>query len=537
MKAFYSIIILVLSFFFTSQAAFAEVQIQQEITLFPGWNIVSTPMTLSGHEFSVAETVDNFDVYLLDASQPTGWSTMAAVGQTEFLPLYGYFVNNKTGVNQVLTFNYESSLEPNDKLFERTFDSEGWYSIGVANDEYAKDQDDDRSDVDNPSKILSLLSGKYDLMVDFTATPYETNRRSVSVGNPWDVVVPSDINSLNDLRETKGYAIYIKEAGAKYVGFQNDPATSTVNHNEENELIVKESTNNPDSSVLQVENDRKSDWYTVFSFLLDSGESVDDLELNSLPITVELSTSTFSEVVADVELYIDGLAITDYSVIENGTEAEITFNVAGDIVIYSGEQVDANLNIRFKSMSEEGVTISAKLDSADEIEVQGIIQLIPSQLSGSAYGETHQLRSAGMVIESVYKDASVTVNDGAENDYGTFEIELEITAFEQDVYIATDPNVSMLYLIQDATGSTSISGSQNVVLTSTVDEAGSYFEIAEGSTETLTLTVTYAPGVANTAARMVLGAVSYNETMATPNQTQYLLPVTDYRTHVVTIVN
>jgi hypothetical protein len=87
----------------------------------PGWNIVSTPMVLESHTFSADETAENFDIYLLDPGQPTGWATMADLGQTEFEPLFGYFVNNKTGVNQQLTFNYVSDLPAGERLFERVF--------------------------------------------------------------------------------------------------------------------------------------------------------------------------------------------------------------------------------------------------------------------------------------------------------------------------------------------------------------------------------------------------------------------------------
>ncbi len=147
---------------------------------------------------------------------------MADLGQTEFQPLYGYFINNKTSSSKTLTFNYKSGLAPNEKLFERTFGSTGWYSIGVANAEYAKTVGSNAVDTNNPSQILGLLTGAYDLVVDFTDSLFPTNRDSVAVTDPWKVVVPADVNSLHDFRETKGYAIYIKNAGANYNGFQDE---------------------------------------------------------------------------------------------------------------------------------------------------------------------------------------------------------------------------------------------------------------------------------------------------------------------------
>ena len=67
----------------------------QIIYLNPGWNIVSTPRILESHSFSVPEVSEDFDIYILDPSRVSKWATMADLDQTEFQPLYGYFINNK----------------------------------------------------------------------------------------------------------------------------------------------------------------------------------------------------------------------------------------------------------------------------------------------------------------------------------------------------------------------------------------------------------------------------------------------------------
>src|SRR3989344_720056 len=96
---------------FTNNAQ-ASVLYSQTIQLSSGWNIVSTPKILDSHSFSVAEESANFDIYVLDPSKTSGFATLADLGQTQFTPLYGYFVNNKTGVNQTLTFNYKADTTP-----------------------------------------------------------------------------------------------------------------------------------------------------------------------------------------------------------------------------------------------------------------------------------------------------------------------------------------------------------------------------------------------------------------------------------------
>jgi hypothetical protein len=156
---------------------------------------------------------------------------MAELGQTEFTPLYGYFINNKSTTTQMLTFNYkDTSAIPEQRFFARNFPKEGWYSFGIANPSYAKEQGSSTVDIDNPDHILNSLLGvtsNYDSVVDFTNASYASSADAVLLKDPWKLVARSaditnttEINSLNDFRETKGYAIYIK-ASTTLTGFQN----------------------------------------------------------------------------------------------------------------------------------------------------------------------------------------------------------------------------------------------------------------------------------------------------------------------------
>jgi hypothetical protein len=681
----------------------------QSVTLEPGWNIVSTPKVLESHSFSADENSENFDIYLLDASKSTGWATLTDVGQDTFTPLYGYFIHNKTGVNQTLTFNYATSLEPNEKIFERDFEAEGWYSFGIANPQYAKHQGSDTTDTDNPSKILSLMQGDYDLVFDFTHASYLVSPDGVALNDPWKAVVPEDINNLNDLRETKGYAMYVKNDDATYIGYQTDGSTEVddpevvltgeavladfdtdsaspdeieegaeyevamesvvgfmngdaiietidvafvgfgdeqdpwdtfktvslwidgdmiaeesmaevgdyfddslgiirfanleiialddedveiiVGVNVENtvegtvdgedwtvaingmqyrdandvvttldsddhpqfgnteefsiieggsndELLVKASSNDPDSATLQLEDDSDSDWYTVFVFDLDTDDSTNDITLYSVLVTVELSASTYNDIVDDAELVIGGVTIDDFVVSDGDTQTAILdFDVNGDVIISAGDQVEAELVLRFNALElqNEGVTVTGSVWGAD-IDAAGFDDLTLSQLAGIATGETHTLRTQGILVSPESTSAVVTAGDGVGDDYATFEIVVEITAFEQDVFISTDPDVSIDFSLEDSAGSPVPGGQQTAVLTSSADEQGAYFEIPDGQTEILTLTVTYAPGTTQTA-RLRFNSISFNDVASVPDQVQTTLPQTDYRTSFITIVD
>src|SRR3989344_2989733 len=205
----------------------AAVLYSQITSLQPGWNIVSTPKILDSHSFSATENSTNFDIYVLDASQTSGWATMAQYGQTEFTPLYGYFINNKTDSTQTLTFNYLASTTPNQRLFERKFTTTGWYSIGVANPSYLLPVNTATStDNNNPANVLNALvvgsTSGYDSVIDFTHASSTANINGVTLADPWKAAVNTLIYTLNDFRDTKGYAIYIKQTNALYTGFQNN---------------------------------------------------------------------------------------------------------------------------------------------------------------------------------------------------------------------------------------------------------------------------------------------------------------------------
>ena len=330
-------------------------------------------------------------------------------------------------------------------------------------------------------------------------------------------------------------------------GDLGDPAGeafSIVAAGSDDELIVKTSSNDPDARTLQVEDDKKSDWYNVFTFDLDTDDSTNDITLNTVVVEVVVSSSSYDTLVDDAELVIDGTTIDDVTVTNgNTTTATLTFDVDGDVVIDAGDRVEAELNLRFNSLAagNEGVTVQGKVTSSDvsNYDAEGADDLTGSQLRGAATGDAHTLRTSGADVSPKSTSAVVTTGDNNLDDYATFSIEVEVTAFEQDVYISTNPATSISYTIEDGAGSTSVAGTRSVTLTSSADEVNNYFEITEGSTETLKLTVTYTPGVANTAARMVLNSITFDDdSTGTGNtKTQTTLPETDYRTDVVTIVN
>lgn len=189
-----------------------------DITLSPGWNVVSTPRIVLNHQFSATENLNNFDIFVLNANNISGWSTLGDLGQTEFTPMYGYFVNNKTGKNQTLTLNYKKDINPSEALFERTLKA-GWNVVGVANPAYALKQNaiagEDR---DNVGNILNSAGNGISSVLDFNYG--QARRNDVKISETWDAKVFSQSYLMNDWLETKAYGVYLSSP-AVYSGYQN----------------------------------------------------------------------------------------------------------------------------------------------------------------------------------------------------------------------------------------------------------------------------------------------------------------------------
>lgn len=324
----------------------------------------------------------------------------------------------------------------------------------------------------------------------------------------------------------------------------------------EDELIAKSSTSDPDADTFKVEESSKSDWYSVFVFDLDTDDSINDITINEIVVNVETNgtvgaSAGYNDLVDDAELVINGVTIDDVEVA--GTEdsegtATLTFDVDGDVVIEAGDRVAAELKLRFKSLptGEEGATIQGSISSLTPsiVDAEGADDLGNGQLSGAATGEEHTIRTSGIEASPESTEADITVAENADNDYAVFEIEIEVTAFDQDVFIPIN-SASTTWKLVDGNGDnlvTSDTASTTVVITSSADEGGAgdaFFEINEGETETVTVTVTYTPGnVTPQSARLQLLTLVFDETgtaVKTDDSTWNALPANDYRTDTVTI--
>lgn len=440
----YTVFLLLALFILPSQVK-ASALYSQPITLNQGWNIVSTPKVLESHTFSVAETSNNFDIYALDASKTSGWSTLADLGQTEFTPLFGYFINNKTGSNQTLTFNYKNVSIP-EQLFNRTFTTSGWYSFGIANSSYAKSADSDNTDINNPDNILQSLIGTsvhYGDVVDFTDANSSTS--SVAVSNPLksatrsaDISNSTEINTLKDFRETKGYAIYIKDSNVTYNGLQNKTipqcqdgidndsdgnidmadtgcvnSIDNVEYTLPSKLAIISSSTNPEASNIAVDSTDITNDVLIGAFKLDVDDDSSDIKINKLPVTIKItgagaSVTSSGVIINSINVNIGGQIysadVTDSSINNTGTDTAIyEVDASGDdLLLEQGIATEIKIYANLKGYDgnyENGTIISVNVNSSG-IEAEGVGTVNDVELSGLFTGNEQALNTSGIIISA-----------------------------------------------------------------------------------------------------------------------------------------
>jgi len=449
----------------------------QSITLYSGWNIISTPRLVESHYFSAPETSDNFDIYILNPASASKWSTMAELNQTEFTPLYGYFINNKTGTNQTLTFNYKQNVNPNERLFSREFSKIGWYSIGVANPTYAKTQYSDAPDANNPSNILFSIKQKISSAIDFTYG--NSNIFSVAVSSTWKGVNADDLNSLNDFRETKGYAIFINNTdNALYEGFQNNDPVSNDDIDQATLSLAKDASS-PKAGILVSDSTGKVEKGTMLVLALSA-------EKGRVKVTDITATTSGGATFSALYLYDGSTLLSSASVSSNSA----TFS---DLEVYVEKDQTKLLTIKADFTGATSSTFAT-----------GTVQVLTSNItaekadgtsltvSGStATSDTMRVTALAPVI--TLKSFTASWSRNAQESTGTLAgtLEVDITAKGGDIYISKTAGNSFAIVKVPSSGSTSTVASTYYDTTPTnVTEMTNTYKIAKNQTATFKIKTT-----------------------------------------------
>lgn len=304
------------------------------------------------------------------------------------------------------------------------------------------------------------------------------------------------------------------------------------------ELDLKASADEPDEQTLQL-SESDSEEFEIFAFMLDADDSDGDIELDSITVDVEISSTTgaIDDLVSDFRIEIDGESFDAESYVGTGDTAAIEFDIDGDVTIEAGESATVVVFADFDEMESDsqyqGTTITASVDTTDVV-AEGTEDIT---VGGSNQdGEAQTLRSEGIVIGTEVETSTDTQGD--DDTTGIFEIEFDVTALEGDFYIndaaSTAASNGVQFAVQGATTTMTASG----VLASTADDDSGAFFIADGETETFTLTVTVDPAAAGQF-RVALTEVWFTENS---NGTSGVLlqvptPESTYRTNYQNINN
>ena len=330
---------------------------------------------------------------------------MADLGQSEFTPLFGYFINNQTATSQTLTLYYASTTSPNQRLFARTFSAPGWYSIGVANPTYARTVcDNPTTKTNNVSPILYSLNGGYSYALDFTDGNSFLHPNSPAVASSWKMVTAQDVNSLNDFRETKGYAVYITNASSSLTGFQNTQAPAvcdpTVFDQSSGALTVALDRSSPSGYAMA-----SSTGQTVAQF--DFTTSGEPMIVNGLDVNATFSGSG-SGSVSNLKLVDDrGVQIGSTQTTISSTTPSVSYQSLGYTIPANTTRV---VSVEIDLANDATGTLQFGLSN---IQAQGALSLVTSTVVGCS-GSLLMI-GTNLALTSQDNNASTTVNAGQTN--------------------------------------------------------------------------------------------------------------------------
>jgi peptidoglycan hydrolase-like protein with peptidoglycan-binding domain len=316
----------------------------------------------------------------------------------------------------------------------------------------------------------------------------------------------------------------------------------------DDEVIVKTSSEDPDSTTLQLDDTDKSDWLSVFAFDLDTDDSTNDIELDTIPVSITVNGSTIGNLVNDMRLVIDGEEFDDWSY-ATGTSAStsvvVLFDIDGDHTIDAGDRVTAELEVEFKALTAEGATIQGSVTSNNSanIAAEGANDV---EGEGSATGDVHTLRSSGAILDLVSTTETFKGNTDATttDDSGTFVLKFDVTAFESDLFVnktaasstAAAGTQGVNFIVTDGSGNAVSVGTPTANLSSTANTVGSQYKVAEGETKTFTLTVSLDPNATGFYG-VQLYSLNFKSTAGDPTVYQRALPASDFETDALEITN
>jgi hypothetical protein len=416
-------------------------------------------------------------------------------------------------------------------------------SLWVDGDKVAEEDMDSKSDYlgdENNGTIrfsgLDLVGMDNEEVVITVAVTIQNNLDAAELGT-WDV----DGIALRFF-DADGVATTESGVGSLVV---DDTANFTIEvEGSDDEVIIKTSSDDPDATTLQLEDNKKSDYMTIFAFDIDTDDSTNDITVDEIVVDVDstedgTTATTTDLLINDAMLVVDGDEYNDVTITVSGSR--FTFDLDEELVIEAGDRVTVEFQAEFLSLAStlEGATVQGEFVSIDAEGADTIVA------TGAALGDEHTVRSEGAILEFVSSTETQKDNSDATttDDSGTFVLKFEVTAFEADLFVNKTAasgtamgTVGVNYLVTDGSGSAVSVGTPTQSLSSSASTEGGQYKIDQGETETFTLTVSLDPSATGFYGVQVY-SLNFKTAAGDPVTQQKALPAEDYESDPLEINN
>jgi hypothetical protein len=353
--------------------------------------------------------------------------------------------------------------------------------------------------------------------ISFTGLDYQVDEDETA-----KITFSADIADSIDDADIAGqdFVLYVDENGVRAVDgegiqqYTGDSSASGIQESvtfgfgaEDNgDLTVKSNSDDPDASILVGDASDESDDFEVFKFDIDNDSDADTI-INDITIGVTTGNTTSAEnIIRTATLEIDGDEF-------DGDIGSTTIDFDDlDLAIDGNDRVTGTLTVTLKANPVATTVVFTAAGSS--MDAEGADSGDTSTVTSSQSSSTHTVALQGVALEAVSTSQSVvTPGTSASSTYGSYTIKFDVTAIEDDAYIAsttaTSGTVGVTYAVA---GSATYAGTQTALLSSTADyvSASGYYVVREGDTETFTLTVTLNPTPAGTF-EVDLSSVRFND--------------------------
>ena len=308
--------------------------------------------------------------------------------------------------------------------------------------------------------------------------------------------------------EDEGIRAIDAEGIDQYIGDDGETVSFNFGEEENGDLNVESSDEDPDASILVSDEDEESDEFTVFAFDIDNDEDVDSLITDlSIGVTDGLGGVNTDDLIRRATLVVDGDEF-DGDISNNVIDFDdIDVEVAGDDTTAFELMVTLVQNA-------SSTDLTFDVDGTTDVEAEGADSGDDADVSGSATSETHSIAALGVLVTPVSTDAEVVAVDPVSSSYGQYTIKFKVEALEDDVYISTTSdelvagNEGVAFTI---VGNPAFAtGTVTSFLSSSADTTSGFFEINEGDEETFTLTVSLNPNTSGIY-EVDLSTITFNE--------------------------